>query len=71
MNLDGEWIYNMPGDGGRAVRIRWRNAKGKAKVTLIGTKEPEALADAIARARRALPAGGDGPAALPASDPDA
>jgi hypothetical protein len=50
---DGEWIYNMPGDGGRAVRIVWRDAQGNRKVTLVGSREPEALAKAIHRGRRA------------------
>jgi hypothetical protein len=53
-SLNGEWIYNMPGDGGRAVRIEWTNAKGKRNVTLIGSKDPEALAAAIHQAQRAL-----------------
>ncbi len=47
----GEWIYNMPGDGGKAVRIEWTNDKGKSVVTLIGSKEPQTLAAAIAQAR--------------------
>lgn len=50
----GEWLYNMPGDQGRAVRVVWRNAKGKRRVTLIGSKEPQAVLEAITRARRAL-----------------
>jgi hypothetical protein len=54
-SLDGEWIYNMPGDAGRAVRIVWRDAKGRRRVTWIGTREHLAIADAIAKARRALP----------------
>jgi hypothetical protein len=53
-SLDGEWMYNMPGDGGRALRIEWRDAKGKRVVTNIGLPEPEAAVRAIAQARRAL-----------------
>lgn len=53
---DGAWIYNMPGDGGRAVRIVWRDRKGRRVVTLIGSPEHEQLAAKIAGARAALPA---------------
>ena len=52
----GEWIYNMPGDGGRAVRIVWRDRKGRRRVTLIGSPQPEPLAQQVRRARAALPA---------------
>lgn len=62
---NGEWLYNMPGDGGKAVRVVWRDAKGRRKVTLIGSKEAESLARSIARARRALPAGEPESKALP------
>ena len=56
---DGAWIYNMPGDGGRAVKIVWHDRKGRKRITWIGSRDHEALADAIARARarRALPPG--------------
>jgi hypothetical protein len=54
--IGGEWIYNMPGDGGRAVRIVWRDAKGRRRVTLIGSPRAEALAAAVQGARVALPA---------------
>lgn len=61
---EGEWIYNMPGDQGRAVRIVWRDEAGNRKVTLVGSKTPAALAESIAVARsRTLPAG-DSPKAL-------
>jgi hypothetical protein len=52
----GEWIYNMPGDGGRAARIVWRDAKGRRRVVLIGSPRAEALAAAVQGARAALPA---------------
>jgi hypothetical protein len=51
VNRKGEWIYNMPGDRGRAVRIAWRDRKGKAKVTYVGSLESEQLAERIAQAR--------------------
>jgi hypothetical protein len=53
----GEWIYNMPGDGGRAVRIVWRDRKGRRRVTLIGSPRAERLAEQVQVARAALPAG--------------
>ncbi|MEM9461935.1 MAG: hypothetical protein AAGF11_47690 [Myxococcota bacterium] len=61
----GEWLYNMPGDGGKAVRVVWRDAKGRRKVTLIGSKEAESLARSVARARRALPGAESESKALP------
>ncbi|PRQ02611.1 DUF3093 family protein [Enhygromyxa salina] len=51
VNMKGEWIYNMPGDQGRAVRIEWTDRKGKSKVTYIGSLESEDLAGRIAQAR--------------------
>lgn len=53
---DGEWLYNMPGDGGRAVRIVWRDARGRRRIHLIGSRRADELARQIARARAALPA---------------
>jgi hypothetical protein len=58
-SLGGESMYNMPGDGGHAVRIVWTDAKGKRCVTNIGTRNPEAAVVAIAQARRALPPSDD------------
>jgi hypothetical protein len=66
-SLRGEWIYNMPGDQGRAVRIVWHDRKGRRRVTWVGSREHLALAEAIARARRALPAG-KATSALPEGD---
>ncbi|KIG12039.1 hypothetical protein DB30_02094 [Enhygromyxa salina] len=66
VNTKGEWIYNMPGDRGRAVRIAWQDRKGKSKVTYVGSLESEDLARRIAEAR-AL-AGGTQPAALEPGD---
>lgn len=56
VNAQGEWIYNMPGDGGRAVRIVWRNRKGKTKVTYVGSLQSQRLAKQISRARALGPA---------------
>jgi hypothetical protein len=66
VNRKGEWIYNMPGDNGRAVRIAWRDRKGKAKVTYVGSLESATLAEQIGQAR-ALERGAH-PAALTAGD---
>ena len=57
MNASGEWMYNMPGDGGKAVKIVWRNKKGKRKVTYVGSLQHEDLARQIHRAQAALPEG--------------
>lgn len=62
-----EWMYNMPGDGGQAVRISWRDAKGE-RITAIGSRHAAAIATAIGQAR-ALPASPSSPA-LPAGDDD-
>lgn len=61
-SLAGEWVYNMPGDGGRAVRIVWHDAAGKRRVVHVGSPRADDLLLQIGRARRALP----GPAALEA-----
>ena len=45
------WCYNMLGDKGQAVRIHWRDAKGKLRKTLIASETHIALAGAINRAR--------------------
>jgi len=64
LNIKGEWMYNLPGDGGRAVRIVWRDRKGKRKVTYVASRNSEQLAATIERALAALPAG-QSRAALP------
>lgn len=56
MNMQGEWIYNMPGDGGRAVRITWTDKRGRTKVTYIGSRGADKLAAAIGQARALAPA---------------
>lgn len=63
VNAQGEWIYNMPGDGGRAVRIAWQR-KGKTRVTYVVSYDADNLAQQISTAR-ALGAGRQ-PAALSA-----
>lgn len=65
LNTKGEWMYNMPGDGGRAVRIVWRNKKGKQRTTYVGSLQSDDLAAQISAARALGPAT-DAPAgALP------
>lgn len=59
------WMYNILGDEGRAVKIRWRDSKGQPQVTYVGTRTAEALAEAIERGRKALPPAAE-PHALPA-----
>lgn len=56
LNSKGEWMYNLPGDGGRAVRLVWRDRKGRRKVTYVASRQSEQLAATIERARAALPA---------------
>jgi hypothetical protein len=63
------WMYNMIGDGGRAVKIVWTDAKGKRRVTYVGTRTADDLAAAIGKARRALPRASE-PPALGAADND-
>lgn len=54
---DGSWAYNMMGDQGRAVRVKWRDDKGAEVITLISTPDPEGLAVAVRRARDAARSG--------------
>ena len=67
LNSKGEWMYNMPGDGGRAVRIAWRDKKGKAKVTYVGSLQSDDLAAQISAARALGPASGPAGALPPDS----
>lgn len=64
----GSWLYNMPGDEGRAVRIEWRDAKGRRRVTLVGSKHHVELVKTIEKARRALPAAATAQALPPSDD---
>lgn len=45
----GEWAYNMMGDAGRAVRIRWRD-QGVERSVVVTSGEPEVLASSIRQA---------------------
>jgi hypothetical protein len=56
MNAKGEWMYNMPGDGGHAVKMVWRTRKGRRRVTYVASRQSEQLAATIEQARAALPA---------------
>jgi hypothetical protein len=56
LNAKGEWMYNLPGDGGRAVKMVWRDRKGRRKVTYVASRKSEELAATIEGARVALPA---------------
>ena len=67
-SLAGEWIYSMPGDGGRAVRIVWRDARGKRHVTHVGSPRADELLQQIRRAQRALPAAARPPALAPGDE---
>jgi hypothetical protein len=69
-SIEGTWIYNMPGDGGRAVQVDWHDARGRKRVTLIGSRRAEQLAQSITQARAALPASADRPALAPGDDED-
>lgn len=50
------WMYNMMGDGGRAVKIVWHDSAGKRRVHYVGTRTADELSAAINRARLVLPA---------------
>lgn len=66
---DGAWIYNMPGDGGHAIEVVWRDAKGRRRVTFIGSQHAPQMAAQIQRAIAALPpAPRDREPALPPGD---
>ena len=51
--IDRAWYYNMPGDKGQAVRVHWRDEKGRLKRSVIASKNHQALANAINQARAA------------------
>lgn len=48
---DGTWAYNMMGDQGRAVRLRWRDDKGKETVTLVSAPDPDELVRTVRQAK--------------------
>lgn len=45
-------MYNVPGDGGHAVRIVWTDEHGQRRRTAVGTKHAAALAEQIEEARK-------------------
>lgn len=66
---DGSWAYNMMGDQGRAMRIRWRDEKGHEVVTLLSSPDPDALVAAVQKTKAAaLPPKVRVAAAPPAED---
>ncbi len=50
-------MYNMPGDGGNALKIEWRTEEGREKTTWVGTREAPELARAIRAAKAAAVTG--------------
>lgn len=56
--LAGEWIYNLPVEGGRAVRIVWRDARGKRRVVHVGSPRAHDLLQQIERGRALLTSAG-------------
>ncbi len=62
-------MYNMPGDGGHALKVVWRTEEGREKTTWVGTREARQLIDAIDRARGKALVASEAPGALPASAP--
>jgi hypothetical protein len=67
--LDGAWAFSVPGRGGKAVRIRYRDA-GKVKAVVVSSEQAGALAAAIheAASARGLHALEDAIAASPSVD---
>jgi len=59
-------MYNMPGDGGHALKIRWRD-KGREKVTWVGTRQAEQLVRVIRAAQREAVSDAEEPQALDAA----
>ncbi len=55
--IDGAWGYTLWGHGTVAVRIEWRNAKGKPKSTIVSSPDPVALAASIEKARAGAASG--------------
>ena len=50
-------MYNVPGDGGHALRVVWRTEGGHEKIAWVGTREAPQLLAAISEARgQVLPA---------------
>jgi hypothetical protein len=53
----GAWAYTLWGQGTRAVRIEWHDARGKKHATIVSSPDPDALAAAILTARAAATSG--------------
>lgn len=54
INRKRERLYVLAGDTGHAVKIVWRTARGKRRVHIIGSREPQQFAAAIQRARSGI-----------------
>ena len=50
---DGSTAYNMAGDQGMAIKVRYTNEKGKEKVLLLSAPDPDGFAAALNKARGA------------------
>ena len=50
-SFDGSTMYNMMGDQGRAVRIRWKKENGAEATTLVSAQDPEAFVRAVMKAK--------------------
>ena len=61
-------MYNMPGDGGNALKIQWRNESGREKTTWVGTRKAEALVRVIRAAQREAVSAAPKDIALEAAD---
>jgi hypothetical protein len=48
---DGSWAYNMMGDQGRAVKLRWKDESGKEVTTLVSASDPDAFVRSVAKAK--------------------
>jgi hypothetical protein len=44
-------LYNVVGDGGRALKIEWTTRNGHQRTTMVSSRDPEALLAAIEIAR--------------------
>ncbi len=51
-----ETLYAMPGDGGRAVRLRWTDDRGRLRTTIVSCRDPDAIVSAVRNARALPPA---------------
>ncbi|MEM6994875.1 MAG: hypothetical protein AAF721_30455 [Myxococcota bacterium] len=60
-------MYNMPGDGGNALKIRWRS-DGRERTTWVGTREAPELVRAIEAAKATAIAGAERTPAIEAGE---